>query len=295
MSIFDIHQTVVADYRQYVQSFILIADPAVRCFVEKEFADCRRLWPEPLVQLNPEYQRAGTVDDLVSSGQLMPATASILRTDSGEPYRPFQRQDDAIGKASQKQSYVFTSGTGSGKRIGREKILRKSFSLVLTLASLVLVFTPKGNAQTPGPQSLITQAINENQLVRLAGNTRPEATSANDLGPVADDLHLDMYLQLKRSLEQELAAAQFVESLADPTSPNFHKWITAAEYGQRFGAAPEDISTVSRWLELQGFTINNVPSNNMVIDFSGNAGQVRKALHTEIHTLRSPESSASPT
>ena len=94
-----------------------------------------------------------------------------------------------------------------------------------------------------------------------------------------------MYLQLKRSPEQDLAAEQFVESLTDKASPNFHKWITAAEYGQRFGAAPEDIATVSRWLESHGFTVNGVPANNMVIDFSGNAGQVREALHTEIHTL----------
>ena len=94
-----------------------------------------------------------------------------------------------------------------------------------------------------------------------------------------------MYLQLKRSPEQDLAAQRFVESLTDKTSPNFHKWITAAEYGRRFGAAPEDIATVTRWLQSHGFSVNNVPANNMVIDFSGTAGQVREALHTEIHTL----------
>src|SRR5207249_4146501 len=115
MSIFDMHRAVVEDYRHYVQSFISIADPEIRAFVEKELADGRRLWPEPLVQLNPEYQKAGTVDDLVSSGLLLAPTALIFRNDSGEPYRLFQHQHDAIVKASHKQSYVVTSGTGSGK------------------------------------------------------------------------------------------------------------------------------------------------------------------------------------
>lgn len=156
---------------------------------------------------------------------------------------------------------------------------------VLALVSPMLVFTLGNNAQTAQPRALITQAIDENRLVTLAGNTRPEANSKSDLGIVRDDLHLDMYLQLKRSPEQELAAAQFVESLTDKMSPNFHKWITAAEYGQRFGAATEDIATVSRWLKSHGFTVNAIPTNDMVIDFSGNAGQVREALHTEIHTL----------
>jgi uncharacterized repeat protein (TIGR01451 family) len=94
-----------------------------------------------------------------------------------------------------------------------------------------------------------------------------------------------MYLQLKRSPEQELAAKQFVESLTLKASPNFHKWITPAEYGRRFGAAPEDIETVSRWLESHGFIVNHVPANNMVIDFSGSATQVNEALHSEIHYI----------
>ncbi len=167
----------------------------------------------------------------------------------------------------------------------KEKILGKSFSLVVALAGLMSVFASTGHSQTPLRHPLITHAINESKLVTLVGNTRREAKNGTDLGPVDDHLHLDMYLQLKRSPEQDRAAEQFVASLTDPTSPNFHKWISAAEYGRRFGATSEDIATVSRWLESHGFTVNNVPSHNMVIDFSGNAGQIREAMHTQIHTF----------
>ncbi|SPF33820.1 NHL repeat containing protein (modular protein) [Candidatus Sulfopaludibacter sp. SbA4] len=164
-------------------------------------------------------------------------------------------------------------------------MIRKLSLQALAFVGLMCVFTATGKAQTAGPRALIAQSIDENRLVTLAGNTRHEANRENDLGPVADGLHLDMYLQLKRSPEQDRAAEQFVESLTDKNSPNFHKWITAAEYGQRFGAASEDIAAVTRWLGSHGFTVNGVPANNMVIDFSGNAGQVREALHTEIHNL----------
>jgi len=151
--------------------------------------------------------------------------------------------------------------------------------------TLALAFVAVGGAQTAGPRPLITQPSDETRLVRLVGNTRPEANAQNDQGPAPGDLRLDMYLQLKRSPEQDLTARQFVESLTDKSSPNFHKWIGAAEYGRRFGAAAEDIAAISRWLESHGFTVNGVAANNMVIDFSGNAGQVREALHTEIHNL----------
>ena len=165
------------------------------------------------------------------------------------------------------------------------RTLRKCLLYGLAVAGLIVVFPTRDNAQAVGGRPLITQTIDENQLVTLVGNTRPEANAAKDLGPVEDNLDLDMYLQLKRSPDQDAAAQAFVESLSDRSSPNFHQWITAKQYGEWFGAASEDIATVSMWLESHGFTVNNVAANNMVIDFSGTAGQVLEALHTEIHYI----------
>src|ERR1700743_2729051 len=166
-------------------------------------------------------------------------------------------------------------------------MLIRPHSQGLALAGLMLIFAMKDPAQTAGPHALITQAIDETRVVTLKGNTRPEATRQSDSGLARNDLHLDMYLQLKRSPDVDAAAALFVDSLTDKASANFHKWITAAEYGRRFGAAPEDIATVSRWLKSHGFIVNGVSANHMVIDFSGTAAQVREALHTEIHNLNS--------
>jgi trimeric autotransporter adhesin len=117
-------------------------------------------------------------------------------------------------------------------------MLRKSYLQTLALTGFLLAFPSSDKAQTARPRAVITQAVDENRRVTLVGSTRSEANSKNHFGPVANDLRLDMYLQLKRPPERELAAKQFVESLTDKASPNFHKWITAAEYGQRFGAAP---------------------------------------------------------
>src|SRR6202034_2326537 len=46
-----------------------------------------------------------------------------------------------------------------------------------------------------------------------------------------------------------------------------------------------DVQTITGWLESQGFTVNTVYPNRMVIDFSGTAGQVGRAFHTSIHNL----------
>jgi len=94
-----------------------------------------------------------------------------------------------------------------------------------------------------------------------------------------------MMLQLRRTPEQEQALQQFIHDIHDPTSPLFHHWITAAEFGQRYGVAPADVARVTDWLESEGFKVNLVYTNQMVIDFTGSAGQIRQAFHTEIHRL----------
>ncbi|MGO9272915.1 MAG: choice-of-anchor D domain-containing protein, partial [Terriglobia bacterium] len=136
------------------------------------------------------------------------------------------------------------------------------------------------------PADRVTKEVDDGQRVILTGNTRPEAKAINDRGRVSDDLMLDhMMLQLQRTPEQEQALQQFIKDIHDPASPLFHHWIKAAEFGQRYGVAPADVVRVTDWLESQGFTVNLVYPSQMVIDFTGSAGQIRQAFRTEIHHL----------
>ncbi len=133
---------------------------------------------------------------------------------------------------------------------------------------------------------LITETISETNLVTLAGNTRPEATMANDRGPVAADFPMEhMLLQLRRAPEQQDALEKYLEEVEDPGSPNYHHWLTADEFGARYGLAAQDLAAISNWLKSHGFAVNRIYPNGIVIDFSGTAGQVSAAFHTAIHSL----------
>ncbi len=158
----------------------------------------------------------------------------------------------------------------------------------LVLAFVCMTFGTNAQAQSEktstGPRVLITQRIDESKLVTLAGNTRPDVMTGRDNGRVYDGMALDhMLLQLRRSPEQETAAAKFIEDLHNPNSPSYHQWLTANEFGSRFGLADQDVRTVTGWLESHGFTVNVVYPGTMVIDFSGTAGQIRSTFNTEIH------------
>ncbi|MGA7840068.1 MAG: protease pro-enzyme activation domain-containing protein, partial [Candidatus Acidiferrales bacterium] len=161
------------------------------------------------------------------------------------------------------------------------------WAALVSLVAVVLICNVPVSAQTAGLQRrLITQNIDERSLVRLAGNTRPEATAANDRGPVSDDLQLQhMYLLLNRSPEQAQAAENLVNQLHDEKSASYHKWLTSDEVAERFGPSEDDINTVTSWLGTHGFTVHGVYRENGVIDFSGPASAIRTAFHTEIHNL----------
>jgi subtilase family serine protease len=133
---------------------------------------------------------------------------------------------------------------------------------------------------------LITSAIDESNRISLEGNTRPEANTKNDRGIVAEEFPMEhMQLLLRRPAEQEQALRKFIDELHDPNSPNYHQWMTAEQFGEKWGLAQEDIASVTRWLEGYGFKVNVVYTNGVEIDFSGTAGQIRRAFQTEIHRL----------
>lgn len=154
--------------------------------------------------------------------------------------------------------------------------------------ALVLSFTLVSAAVTGGAQSrpLITSAINENNTVTLHGNTIAYANAQTDRGRVSDTLSLEhLQLILRRPAEQEQALGKYIDDLQKPNSPNYHQWLTAQQFGQRYGLNKSDLDTISGWLQGHGFKVNVMYTNGVVIDFSGTAGMIRQTFQTEIHNL----------
>src|SRR5262245_43483082 len=116
MSIFDLHRSVLADYRDFVRSFFTIADERAQEYVELALNEEARLWPDFLLQVSPSYDRTMTVDELARES-LSAETARIFRTSDGEPFHLYAHQVEAMEKARRGESYVVTSGTGSGKSL----------------------------------------------------------------------------------------------------------------------------------------------------------------------------------
>lgn len=121
MDVFELHQHVVDDYAAYTKSFIRISDERIAETVRREISE-GLLWPEPLLQLNPSFAPGKKIDDLISEAVLHQDCGRIFRikkreNDFGRDLRLHIHQEQAIRLAKENQSYVLTTGTGSGKSL----------------------------------------------------------------------------------------------------------------------------------------------------------------------------------
>jgi len=129
----------------------------------------------------------------------------------------------------------------------------------------------------------ITAPIDARRTVILKGTVHPMVQPRFDQGSVDPAFRLgSVTLMLKKTDAQQAALEQLLQQQQDPTSPNYHDWLTPEQYADRFGLSQNDLDKVSAWLQSEGFTVEYTARGRNWLSFSGTAGQVRTALHTDV-------------
>ena len=126
-NIFAFRDSLIKGYSDFSTSFSKPAAPDIREKLKEAYHDAR-YWKAPLIQINPSYKRVETVAELAAQGVLHPKTAEIFHTGkpgngapqsatAPEPIRLYAHQRTAIDFAARRESFVVTTGTGSGKSL----------------------------------------------------------------------------------------------------------------------------------------------------------------------------------
>ncbi|NIA71261.1 DEAD/DEAH box helicase [Pelagibius litoralis] len=115
MKAFEFEHHLIDSYARFSRSFTTIRAGDLSFEVERQY-DAGRFWPDALLSLNPRFLSGPTIDELVHSGNLYEATGKIFRF-GADPIQFHRHQAQSIAKARAGQSYVVTTGTGSGKSL----------------------------------------------------------------------------------------------------------------------------------------------------------------------------------
>lgn len=112
----------------------------------------------------------------------------------------------------------------------------------------------------------------------------PDATGQpesppREIGPTVGDETVQFNVSLNLPGAEELV--EFLDGLSNPSSTNFHQFLTAAEFGERFGLPGEAIGRVVAWLESGGLEASVVPQRTSVA-VSGSAEQVNRLLGIQL-------------
>jgi Lhr-like helicase len=193
MNAFTFRDQIIESYKKFSRSFVRIDASDIVKVVNDEYLR-GRYWPEPLIQINPNYKPGNSVLELAQAGVLDPLTAEIFQVgkDSGKPVsvRLHKHQQDAIALAQANRSFVVTTGTGSGK----------SLAFFIPIVDRILR-TREANA-TPRTRAIIIYPMNA-----LANSQSEEIGKfMQNLGPAAQGLTIARYTGQESSAERDALA-----------------------------------------------------------------------------------------
>ena len=105
----------------------------------------------------------------------------------------------------------------------------------------------------------------------------PASAPATDvaLGPTAPGEQVSMTVSLRLPREAELSA--YLAGLSDPSSPVYGQYLSAEQFGARFGLPTGDIDNVVAWLSGAGLSVTRLPQRTS-LSVTGSAGQVERLL-----------------
>ncbi len=106
-------------------------------------------------------------------------------------------------------------------------------------------------------------------------------SGATYVSHVSSSATLNMAMSLTPANRAGLVA--FSNSVSDPTSANYHRFLTPTQVGTKFGASTTTVNTAVAYLKSKGLTVGLIAKNHMAIVFSGKVSAIESAFSTKIN------------
>lgn len=90
-------------------------------------------------------------------------------------------------------------------------------------------------------------------------------------------------IQVALPLRNQGQAQELVKQLNDPSSPNYGKYLSAAQFNKQFAPSKKQVEKVANYLKSKGLKVQGAPDpNNHFVNATGTVSQLQKAFDTTL-------------
>ena len=144
----------------------------------------------------------------------------------------------------------------------------------------LILSTSKAHAQdlSTGP---VAQALQASHLPAAVVDGRAAPVEAVD-----PQQHLRVSIGLP--LRNQATLTQLLQDLYDRNSPSYRKFLSVAEFTERFCATEADYNAVVNWAKERGFTVVSTPRNRRLVGVEGSVDTINRAFNVTMTQYRHP-------
>src|SRR5208283_50867 len=120
----------------------------------------------------------------------------------------------------------------------------------------------------------------------LHGHVPAAVAQLSPVGSLPSTHRLNLAIGLP--LRNQEALTKLLQQIYDPASPNYHHYLTPAQFTEQFGPTEADYQAVVAFATANGLKVSGTHPNRMLVDVSGSVGDIEKALHVKMRVYRHP-------
>ena len=95
-----------------------------------------------------------------------------------------------------------------------------------------------------------------------------------------------LHLAIGLPLRNQDGLNALLQQVSDPSSPNYHHFLTSAEFNAQFGPTEQDYQTVLQFAATNGLTVTRTHTNRMLVEVAASASSVEHAFNVTLRKYR---------
>ena len=90
-------------------------------------------------------------------------------------------------------------------------------------------------------------------------------------------------------LQNQAALSNLLQQIYDPTSPNYHHYLTSKQFTEQFGPSEEDYQMIVNFAKVHNLTVTATHPNRMLLDVRGKVSDIEGAFQVKLRTYHHPK------